>query len=52
MPQMGSNASSESINVKIQWVKYTARGFRNKHNFVHAIYVHWGGLDLAPEATK
>jgi transposase len=47
-----TNASSESINAKIQWVKYTARGFRNKKNFVHAIYFHCGGLDLAPGATK
>lgn len=47
-----TNAASESINAKIQWVKYTARGFRNKQNFVHAIYFHCGGLDLAPEATK
>lgn len=47
-----TNASSESINAKIQWVKYTARGFRNKQNFVHAIYFHCGGLDLAPQPTK
>jgi transposase len=47
-----TNASSESINAKIQWVKYTARGFRNKRNFVHAIYFHCGGLDLAPQSTK
>jgi len=33
-------------------VKYTARGFRNKQNFVHAIYFHCGGLDMAPESTK
>ncbi len=44
-----TNAASESINAKIQWVKYTARGFRNRQNFVHAIYFHCGGLDLAPE---
>jgi hypothetical protein len=25
-----TNATSESINAKIQWVKYTARGFRDK----------------------
>jgi len=43
-----TNAGSESINSKIQWVKYTARGFRNKHNFQIAIYFHCGGLDLAP----
>jgi len=43
-----TNASSESINSKIQWVKYTARGFRNFDNFATAIYFHCGGLDLAP----
>ena len=43
-----TNATSESINSKIQWVKYTARGFRNKDNFVTAIYFHCGGLDLSP----
>jgi transposase len=32
-----TNAASESLNSKIQWVKYTARGFRNKANFVTAI---------------
>lgn len=43
-----TNAASESINSKVQWVQYTARGFRNKHNFVTAIYFHCGGLDLLP----
>lgn len=43
-----TNATSESLNSKIQWVKYTARGFRNKTNFVNAVYFHCGGLDLAP----
>jgi transposase len=47
-----TNAASESINAKIQWVKYTARGFRNKQNFINAIYFHCGGLDLAPASTK
>jgi len=47
-----TNATSESINAKVQWVKYTARGFRNKRNFIHAIYFHCGGLDLAPQPTK
>lgn len=45
-----TNAASESINSKIQWVKYTARGFRNKTNFKTAIYFHCGGLDLMPSA--
>ena len=42
------NAVSEALNAKIQWVKYTARGFRNQQNFVNAIYFHCGGLELAP----
>jgi transposase len=47
-----TNATSESLNAKIQWVKYTARGFRNKQNFINAIYFHCGGLDLAPSPIK
>jgi transposase len=43
-----TNATSESISAKSQWVKYTARGFRDKQNFINAIYFHCGGLDLAP----
>jgi transposase len=46
-----TNAVSESMNAKIQWVKYTARGFRNFQNFTTAIYFHCGGLNLAPSAT-
>jgi transposase len=46
-----TNATSESLNSKIQWVKYTARGFRNFQNFVTAIYFHCGALDLAPSPT-
>lgn len=46
-----TNAISESINARIQWVKYTARGFRNKANFTTAIYFHCGGLDLMPKST-
>jgi transposase len=44
-----TNAVSESMNSRIQRVKYTARGFRNINNFITAIYFHRGGLDLAPE---
>jgi transposase len=43
-----TNAASESLNAKIQWVKYTARGFRSQKNIINAIYFHCGGLDLAP----
>lgn len=47
-----TNAGSESINAKLQWVKYTARGYRNKKNFVTAIYFHCGGLNMEPLPTK
>jgi transposase len=43
---------SESINSKIQWVKYTARGFRNFEDFKNAIYLHCGALDLLPNPTQ
>ena len=43
-----TNALNESLNSKIQWVKYTARGFRNQDNFKTAIYFHCGALDLLP----
>jgi transposase len=43
-----TNATSESINAKIQWAEYTARGFLDKQNFINANYFHCGGLDLAP----
>lgn len=43
-----TNATSESLNSKIQWIKYTARGFRSRDGFRTAIYFHCGGLDLYP----
>lgn len=43
-----TNAVSEGLNSRIQWVKATARGFRNQQNFINAIYFHCGGLDLDP----
>jgi transposase len=43
-----TNARSEAVNAKIQWLKYTARGFRNRDRFRDAIYFHLGGLDLYP----
>ena len=47
-----TNARSEGINAKIQWIKYTARGFRNRERFRNAIYFHLGGLDLYPEGVR
>ena len=47
-----TNATSESLNAKIRWVKYTARGFLKKQNFINAIYFHCVGLDLDPTHTQ
>jgi transposase len=43
-----TNATAEGLNSKIQWIRYTARGFRNRENFKTAIYFHCGKLDLYP----
>ena len=50
-PHRITNAVSEGLNSRIQWVKATARGFRNQQNFINAIYFHCGKLDLAPSPT-
>jgi transposase len=47
-----TNAASESVNSKIQWFKYQARGFRNEARFMRAILFHCGGLDLRPTHTS
>ncbi len=43
-----TNALGESVNSKIQSIKRTACGFRNRERFRMAIYFHCGGLDLYP----
>jgi transposase len=47
-----TNAGLEGINSVIQWVKKTARGFRNPEHFKIAIYFHCGGLDLYPHESR
>jgi len=47
-----TNAGLEAINAVIQWVKKTARGFRNPEHFKTAIYSHCGGLDLYPHESR
>jgi transposase len=47
-----TNAGLEAVNATIQWVKKTARGFRNIEHFKTAIYFHCGGLDLYPLETR
>jgi transposase len=46
-----TNALSEGINSKIQWIKRMAHGYRNRDRFRDAIYFHLGGLDLYPDPT-
>lgn len=47
-----TTAISESVNAKVQWVKYTACGFRSRERFRNAIYFHCGNLELYPEALR
>jgi transposase len=47
-----TNAVGEGINSCIQWIKYQARGFRNRTRFRAAIYFHLSGLDLYPATLK
>lgn len=43
-----TNALAESLNAKIQELKYRARGYRNRANFRRAILFHCGGLNMDP----
>ena len=43
-----TNARAEGFNSAIQWLKSSARGFRNRERFRNAIYFRLGGLDLYP----
>ena len=45
-----TNATAEGINSRIQAIKVSARGYRNRKNFKTAIYFHLGGLQLYPTA--
>jgi len=46
-----TNAVTEGLNAKIQWIKYAARGYRDREAFKMAIYFHCGGLDLEPRLS-
>jgi transposase len=43
-----TNATCEGVNNKIQAIKHSAFGFRNRDHFRTAIFFHCGGLDLSP----
>jgi transposase len=47
-----TNARSEGLNSKIQWIKRKACGYRNRERFRRAIYFHLGGLDLYPAGRQ
>ena len=48
----GNRFAVESVNATIQWANSTARGFRNKQNFINAIYFRCGKLDLNPVSSR
>jgi transposase len=43
-----TNALAESLNAKIQMIRYRARGYRNRDNFRLATLFHCGGLNMNP----
>jgi transposase len=45
-----TNAITEALNSKIQWIKYTARSFRSRDGYRRAIFFHCGKLDLYPQS--
>lgn len=47
-----TNATAESVNSRIQWIKKQACGFRNRERFRNALYFHLGGLDPYPTARS
>jgi transposase len=47
-----TNALAEGMNSRIQAIKRTACGYRNRERFRNAIYFHLGGLDLYPDAAR
>jgi transposase len=40
------------MNNRIQAIKHSAYGFRNRDHFRAAIFFHCGGLDLRPVLTR
>ena len=44
-----TSAGAEGLNSRIQAIRVSARGYRNRKNFKTAIYFHLGGLNLYPQ---
>jgi transposase len=47
-----TNAGAESLNSRIQAIRVSARGYRNRENFKTAIYFHCGGRQLYPATVS
>lgn len=47
-----TNSRAEGINARIQWLKKSACGFRNRERFRNSILFHLGGLQLYPETQR
>jgi transposase len=47
-----TTATCEGMNNRIQAIKHSAFGFRNRDHFRTAIFFHCGGLDLRPVLPK
>lgn len=47
-----TNALAEGTNSKIEWIKNTARGYRNWDNLKAAIFFHCGGLELTKVSLR
>jgi transposase len=47
-----SNAGSESINSRIEWIKKMTCGFCNRERFKNAISLHFRDLDLYPRTAS
>ena len=43
-----TNAGAEGLNSRVQAIRVSARGYRNRTHFKTAIYFHLGGLQLYP----
>ena len=43
-----TNAGAEGLNSRIQAIRVSARGYRNREHFKTAIWFHLGGLQLYP----
>jgi hypothetical protein len=46
-----TNAMTEGLNAKIQWITDSARGYRDREAFKMAICFHCGGPDLATRVS-